>query len=151
MTNAAEKREVTEDRDKHAAIWARAGLIGGTGFVGGNLLAQRPFARHYSSTTIPDIAGSRIPADFAVDMLRILLPAIGKAQTDLYREACQDPERDFRTGKSAGAATKKRLDEIVAGCDQANVPFSRGGTSMTAANVQLLCARHNLEKRDSIV
>jgi hypothetical protein len=32
-----------------------------------------------------------------------------------------------------------------------DVPFSRGGTSVTAANVQLLCARHNLEKRDSIV
>ena len=32
-----------------------------------------------------------------------------------------------------------------------DVPFSRGGTSMTAANVQLLCARHNLEKHDSIV
>jgi HNH endonuclease len=32
-----------------------------------------------------------------------------------------------------------------------DLPFSRGGTSMTAANVQLLCARHNLEKHDSIV
>lgn len=32
-----------------------------------------------------------------------------------------------------------------------DVPFSRGGTSIAAANVQLLCARHNLEKRDSIV
>jgi hypothetical protein len=32
-----------------------------------------------------------------------------------------------------------------------DVPFSRGGTSMTAANVQLLCARHNLEKHDAIV
>ena len=32
-----------------------------------------------------------------------------------------------------------------------DVPFSRGGTSMTAANVQLLCSRHNLEKHDSIV
>jgi hypothetical protein len=32
-----------------------------------------------------------------------------------------------------------------------DLPFSRGGTSMTAENVQLLCARHNLEKRDSIV
>ena len=38
-------------------MWSRAGLIGGTGFVGGNLRAQRPFARHYSSTTIPEIAG----------------------------------------------------------------------------------------------
>ena len=26
-----------------------------------------------------------------------------------------------------------------------DLPFSRGGTSLTAANVQLLCARHNLE------
>jgi hypothetical protein len=32
-----------------------------------------------------------------------------------------------------------------------DVPYSLGGTSLTAANVQLLCARHNLEKHDSIV
>ncbi len=32
-----------------------------------------------------------------------------------------------------------------------DLPFSRGGTSITAANVQLLCARHNLEKHDSIL
>jgi hypothetical protein len=32
-----------------------------------------------------------------------------------------------------------------------DLPFSLGGTSMTATNVQLLCARHNLEKHDSIV
>ncbi len=31
------------------------------------------------------------------------------------------------------------------------VPFSRGGTSLTVENVQLLCARHNLQKRASIV
>lgn len=30
------------------------------------------------------------------------------------------------------------------------VPFSRGGTSLTAENIQLLCARHNLQKRDRI-
>lgn len=30
------------------------------------------------------------------------------------------------------------------------VPFSKGGTSLTAENVQLLCARHNLQKRDRI-
>jgi len=30
------------------------------------------------------------------------------------------------------------------------VPFSKGGTSLTAENVQLLCARHNLQKRDNI-
>jgi hypothetical protein len=30
------------------------------------------------------------------------------------------------------------------------VPFSKGGTSVTADNVQLLCARHNLQKHDHI-
>jgi hypothetical protein len=30
------------------------------------------------------------------------------------------------------------------------LPFSRGGTSLVPENIQLLCARHNLEKRDSI-
>ncbi len=30
-------------------------------------------------------------------------------------------------------------------------PFSRGGTSLTAANVQLLCARHNLSKGAKIL
>ena len=32
-----------------------------------------------------------------------------------------------------------------------DLPFSLGGTSVTAANVQLLCARHNLRKHNSIV
>ena len=31
------------------------------------------------------------------------------------------------------------------------VPFSLGGTSLTAANVQLLCARHNLSKGARII
>ncbi len=32
-----------------------------------------------------------------------------------------------------------------------DIPFSKGGSSLVAANVQLMCARHNLEKRDAIV
>ena len=31
-----------------------------------------------------------------------------------------------------------------------DVPFSKGGTSLSAQNVRLLCQRHNLEKRDRI-
>jgi hypothetical protein len=31
-----------------------------------------------------------------------------------------------------------------------DLPWAKGGTSITEANVQLLCARHNLEKRDRI-
>ena len=32
-----------------------------------------------------------------------------------------------------------------------DLPWSKGGTLLTEANVQLLCARHNLEKHDRIV
>jgi HNH endonuclease len=32
-----------------------------------------------------------------------------------------------------------------------DIPFSKGGSSLTAANVQLLCARHNLAKSDKII
>jgi hypothetical protein len=32
-----------------------------------------------------------------------------------------------------------------------DIPFSKGGSSMTAANVRLLCAKHNLEKSDKIL
>jgi 5-methylcytosine-specific restriction endonuclease McrA len=30
------------------------------------------------------------------------------------------------------------------------IPFSKGGSSLVAVNIQLLCARHNLKKRDKI-
>jgi hypothetical protein len=31
------------------------------------------------------------------------------------------------------------------------IPYSKGGTSLKAENIQLLCARHNLQKHDKIV
>lgn len=31
------------------------------------------------------------------------------------------------------------------------LPYSKGGTSLKADNIQLLCARHNLQKRDNII
>jgi 5-methylcytosine-specific restriction endonuclease McrA len=30
------------------------------------------------------------------------------------------------------------------------IPFSKGGSSLVQENIQLLCARHNMEKRDKI-
>ena len=30
------------------------------------------------------------------------------------------------------------------------IPYSKGGSSLVAENIQLLCARHNLKKRDKI-
>lgn len=94
MTNAAETREVSRGGDEDAAIWARAGLIGGTGFVGGNLRAQRPFARHYSSKTISEIAGERFST----------LICAGAPATMWAANA--DPERD--------RANLRRLAERIA-------------------------------------
>lgn len=41
-----------------------------------------------------------------------------------------------------GATDELHYDHII--------PYSKGGTSLRAENIQLLCARHNLEKRDKI-
>jgi len=32
-----------------------------------------------------------------------------------------------------------------------DLPYSKGGTSLTAANVRILCAKHNLQKSDKIL
>ncbi len=51
-------------------------------------------------------------------------------------------KRDGGKCVKCGAADELHFDH--------DVPYSKGGTSITAENVQLLCARHNLEKRDRI-
>jgi hypothetical protein len=47
-------------------------------------------------------------------------------------------QRDQGRCSICGAADELHFDHVV--------PFSKGGTSLTAENVQLLCARHNLAK-----
>lgn len=51
-------------------------------------------------------------------------------------------KRDGAKCSMCGAVDELHFDHIL--------PFAKGGTSMTAANVQLLCARHNLAKSDHI-
>lgn len=52
-------------------------------------------------------------------------------------------QRDGGKCAMCGATDELHFDHIL--------PFAKGGTSLTAANVQLLCARHNLSKSDRIV
>ena len=52
-------------------------------------------------------------------------------------------ERDGGKCVKCGATDELHFDH--------DLPWSKGGTSMTEENVQLLCARHNLEKHDRIV
>lgn len=52
-------------------------------------------------------------------------------------------QRDGGKCVICGATTGLHFDHII--------PFTKGGASITAENVQLLCMRHNLEKSDKIV
>ena len=51
-------------------------------------------------------------------------------------------KRDSGKCQICGKEDELHFDHIL--------PFSKGGTSLKAENVQLLCARHNLQKRDKI-
>ena len=52
-------------------------------------------------------------------------------------------KRDGGRCVTCGADDELHFDHIL--------PFSKGGTSIKVENVQLLCARHNLEKSDKII
>jgi indolepyruvate ferredoxin oxidoreductase len=51
-------------------------------------------------------------------------------------------KRDQGRCVQCGSVDNLHFDHII--------PFSRGGSSLVADNIQILCARHNLEKRDHI-
>jgi len=51
--------------------------------------------------------------------------------------------RDNGRCVQCGATDELHFDHVL--------PYSKGGTSLTAANVQLLCARHNLSKGAKII
>lgn len=51
-------------------------------------------------------------------------------------------QRDGGRCVTCGATDNLHFDHII--------PYSKGGTSLRAENIQLLCARHNLAKRDRI-
>jgi hypothetical protein len=51
-------------------------------------------------------------------------------------------KRDKGCCVQCGSKVNLHFDHII--------PYSKGGSSLIADNIQLLCARHNLEKRDKI-
>lgn len=52
-------------------------------------------------------------------------------------------KRDKGKCIQCGSADNLHFDHIL--------PYSKGGTSLKSENIQLLCARHNLQKRDKII
>lgn len=51
-------------------------------------------------------------------------------------------KRDKGTCVKCGSQNNLHFDHII--------PYSKGGSSLVAENIQILCARHNLQKRDKI-
>jgi len=51
-------------------------------------------------------------------------------------------KRDKGQCSQCGSKDNLHFDHIL--------PYSKGGTSLKTENIQLLCARHNLQKRDKI-
>ena len=51
-------------------------------------------------------------------------------------------KRDKGKCVKCGSTNNLHLDHII--------PFSKGGSSLVAENIQILCARHNISKRDKI-
>ena len=62
--------------------------------------------------------------------------------------------RDPLGGQARGLETRRRPVRHCGSTDNLHfdhvLPFSKGGSSLLAENVQLLCARHNLRKSASI-
>jgi hypothetical protein len=81
---------------------------------------------------VQDEGDFRVPSQFHSERRRII-PTQVKLQVW---------QRDGGKCVKCGAADELHFDHVV--------PFAKGGTSLTADNVQLLCARHNIQKRDRI-
>lgn len=73
-----------------------------------------------------------VPGLFAEDRRRIIPTSV---KLEVWK-------RDGGKCVVCGATDELHFDHII--------PFSKGGTSLKADNVQLLCARHNIQKRDKI-
>ena len=77
------------------------------------------------------------------------LEALPETSSFVHRRIIPTPvklevwKRDGGKCVMCGATTGLHFDHVL--------PYSKGGASIIAENVQLLCARHNLEKHDKIV
>ena len=81
-----------------------------------------------------------------------------EGEDDFTIPASPHPQRRRLIPKAIKLEVWKRDNEQCVICGEKDelhfdhdVPYSKGGTSIKAENVQLMCARHNLEKSDRIL
>ena len=124
--------------------WARKSLA--TGRPSAPASAEMTPAQRLQAALRPD---QPAPTAAALEKLAHSLRDEGMSQAApiLIRSYKKEAElevwkRDGGRCALCGATDELHFDHIV--------PFSKGGTSLTVENVQLLCARHNLQKSDRI-
>lgn len=93
--------------------------------------------------------GSRKVFKFKLELMDQPSPSSRGEQAEIERERLiPSPvkldvwKRDRGRCVKSGAQVNLHFDHII--------PYSKGGSSLVAQNIQILCARHNLEKRDKI-
>ena len=89
-------------------------------------------------------------------MFKFKLELVDDPDAEL-RDVPQDLEHNRVIPSEVKLAVWKRDDGRCVTCGSRDnlhfdhvLPYSKGGSSLLAENVQLLCARHNLSKSDSI-
>ena len=87
----------------------------------------------FKLVTVEELTAQQIPTNLFTGNQRRIIPTAVKIEVW---------NRDHGKCVICGATNELHFDHII--------PFSKGGTSLKAVNIQLLCARHNLEKRDNI-
>ena len=115
----------------HNGIWSYNGLFNLVDSWRENDGKRRVFK--FKLVAVEEATAQQIPAYLFTEKQRRIIPTVVKIEVW---------DRDHGKCVICGAANELHFDHII--------PFSKGGTSLKADNVQLLCARHNLEKRDNI-
>jgi hypothetical protein len=128
-TKAAEFVQVYEKI--HAGIWVYNGLFKLVDYWDEQSGSSRVFKFKLELTDIPD--RSAYTLNSAADEDDRIVPSWVKLEVW---------KRDDGRCTKCGSNTGLHFDHVI--------PYSKGGSSKDPKNIQILCARHNLEKRDEI-
>jgi hypothetical protein len=105
-------------------FWERAGLIGGSGFVGGNIARQRPFTRSYTSRTIRTIASERFDTLVCAGAPAVMWAANAHPEDDrrILKELRQNIDR-CSFDRLVLVSTIAVLDDMAAGYREENARY----------------------------
>ena len=90
-------------------------------------------------------------------VFKFKLELVEKSSPYRPKQQSQEPERDRMIPPEVKITVWKRDKGKCVLCGSKDnlhfdhiIPFSKGGSSLTAENIQILCAKHNLAKHDKI-